>query len=179
MNRLDDLKLLDESVIIYSSDHGLTLGEHGIVGKHGSRAQWHIYHVPFMIRHPEGKLAGQWDDYFASNHDITRTALSFMGARAGDDGGEDLSVIFDGKRPPPRPHFTSCYDDHVLAGDYDWFFIADSAGGASASTTRRTTRRSSWTWPTSTRTWSRSTGASSPTRPAARCRSSAATAARA
>ena len=66
MNRLADQKLLDETVVIYSSDHGLTLGEHGIVGKHGSRAHWHIYHVPFMIRHPEGKLAGQWSDYFAS-----------------------------------------------------------------------------------------------------------------
>jgi arylsulfatase A-like enzyme len=129
MNRMADQKLLDETVVIYSSDHGLTLGEHGIVGKHGSRAHWHIYHVPFMIRHPEGKLAGEWDDYFASNHDITKTALSFMGARApGMMAGEDLSVIFDGKRPPGRPHFTSCYDDHVLAGDYDWFFISDSEG---------------------------------------------------
>ena len=83
MTRLDDLKLIDESVIIYFvGPRPRTLGEHGIVGKHGSRAQWHIYHVPFMIRTSEGKLAGQWDDYFASNHDITRTALSFMGARA-------------------------------------------------------------------------------------------------
>ena len=29
MNRLADQKLLDETVVIYSSDHGLTLGEHG------------------------------------------------------------------------------------------------------------------------------------------------------
>jgi arylsulfatase A-like enzyme len=129
MNRLADQNVLDETVVIYSSDHGLTLGEHGILGKHASRAQWHIYHVPFMIRHPEGKLAGQWDDFFASTHDIPRTALSFMGARApGMMNGEDLSVIFDGKRPPPRPVFTSCYDDHVLAGDEDWFFISDSQG---------------------------------------------------
>ena len=41
--------------------------------------------------------------------------------------GEDLSVIFDGKRPPPRPHFTSCYDDYVLAGDDEWFFLTDSS----------------------------------------------------
>jgi arylsulfatase A-like enzyme len=129
MNRLADEKLLDETVVIYSSDHGLTLGEHGIVGKHASRAQWHIYHVPFMIRHPEGKLAGEWSDYFASTHDIPRTALSFMGARApGMMSGEDLSVIFDGKEPAARPYFTSCYDDHVLAGDYEWFFISDSEG---------------------------------------------------
>jgi hypothetical protein len=116
MNRLADQKLLDETVVIYSSDHGLTLGEQGIVGKHGARAQWPIYHVPFFIRHPEGKLAGQWDDFYASNHDIAKTATSFMGVRApGMMTGDDLSVIFDGKRPPPRPHFTSCYDDYVLA----------------------------------------------------------------
>jgi len=128
MNRLADQNLLDETVVIYSSDHGLTLGEQGVVGKHGARAQWHIYHVPFFIRHPEGKLAGQWDDCFASNHDIAKTAMSFMGVRPpGMMTGEDLSVIFDGKRPPPRPHFTSCYDDYVLAGDDEWFFLTDSA----------------------------------------------------
>ena len=62
--------------------------------------------------------------------------------------GEDLSVIFDGKRPPPRPHFTSCYDDHVLAGDYDWFFIADSDGIPQAPL-RQDERPAgaAWTWP--------------------------------
>ena len=52
-----------------------------------------------------------------------------MGVRApGLMAGEDLSVLFDGREPPPRPHFTSCYDDHVLAGDLDWFLLSDSEG---------------------------------------------------
>jgi arylsulfatase A-like enzyme len=129
MNKLADEKLLDETVVYFISDHGLTLGENGVMGKHGARAQWHIYHVPAMIRHPEGKLAGETHDYFASTHDVAPTLLSFMGVRApGQMNGEDLSVIFDGREPPPRPHFTSCYDDHVLAGDRDWFMLADSEG---------------------------------------------------
>ena len=114
---------------MYMSDHGLTLGEHGILGKHGARAHWHIYHVPCMIRHPEGKRAGDTSDYFASTHDLPRTALGFMGVRApGLMGGEDLSVLFDGGEPPSRPHFTSCYDDYVLVGDLDWFLLSDSEG---------------------------------------------------
>jgi arylsulfatase A-like enzyme len=130
MNEMADQKLLDETVIVYMSDHGLTLGEHGLLGKHAARAQWHIYHVPAMIRHPEGKLAGQTSDFFASTHDVSRTLLGFMGVRApGLMNGEDLSVLFDGKEPAQaRPHFTSCYDDHVLAGDNDWFLLADSEG---------------------------------------------------
>ena len=52
-----------------------------------------------------------------------------MGVRApGLMDGEDLSVLFDGGRPPERPWFTSCYDNYVLAGDRDWFMIADSEG---------------------------------------------------
>ena len=82
MNKLADENLLDETVIYYMSDHGLTLGENGVMGKDGARAQWHIYHVPAMIRHPEGKLAGETSDYFASTHDVSRTLLSFMGVRA-------------------------------------------------------------------------------------------------
>jgi arylsulfatase A-like enzyme len=129
MNKLADMKLLDETVIYYMSDHGLTLGENGVMGKDGARAQWHIYHVPAMIRHPEGKLAGQMSDYLASNHDVAPTLLSFMGVRApGMMNGEDLSVLFEGREPPARPHFTSCYDDYVLAGDRDWFLLADSEG---------------------------------------------------
>ena len=82
-----------------------------------------------MIRHPEGKLAGQTSDFFASTHDVPRTLLSFMGVRApGLMDGEDLSVLFDGGRPPERHWFTSCYDNYVLAGDRDWFMIADSEG---------------------------------------------------
>jgi arylsulfatase A-like enzyme len=129
MNKLADENLLDETVIYYMGDHGLTLGEHGILGKHAARCQWHIYHVPCMIRHPDGKLAGETSDYFASTHDVARTLLSFMGVRApGQMNGEDLSVLFEGRTPPERRWFTSCYDDHILAGDRDWFMLADSEG---------------------------------------------------
>ena len=133
MNKLDDEKLLDETVVYYISDHGLTLGEDGVVGKAAARAQWHIYHVPCMIRHPEGKLAGERSDFFASTHDVAPTLLSFMGIRApGQMTGEDLSVLFDGGRPPDRPHFTACYADYVLAGDFDWFLLVGQRGAAQA-----------------------------------------------
>jgi arylsulfatase A-like enzyme len=100
-----------------------------VVGKAAARAQWHIYHVPCMIRHPEGKRAGERSDFFASTHDVAPTLLSFMGIRApGQMTGEDLSVLFDGGLPPDRPHFTACYADYVLAGDFDWFLLSDSEG---------------------------------------------------
>jgi hypothetical protein len=53
-----------------------------------------------------------------------------MGARApGMMTGEDLSVLFEGQpTAQERPHFTACYADYVLAGNHEWFLIADSEG---------------------------------------------------
>ena len=153
MNKLADEKLLDETVIYYMSDHGLTLGENGVMGKDGARAQWHIYHVPAMIRHPEGKLAGQTSDYFASTHDVSRTLLSFMGVRApGMMDGEDLSVLFEGRRAArtaltSRPATTTTCSAATATGSCS----PTARGAASASTTSATTRRSCTTWPPSTR----------------------------
>ena len=129
MNKLADTGLDENTMVMYFSDHGLTLGEHGLIGKAAARPNYHIYHVPYMIRDPEKRLAGQTSDYFASTHDVAKTVLSTMGIRpAGMMDGEDLSVLFDGREPPARPYFTSIYADTVLAGDGRYVLIANAVG---------------------------------------------------
>jgi arylsulfatase A-like enzyme len=129
LNKLDDLGLADTTVVYYLSDHGVALGEHGIIGKSTPRPYWELRNVPYMIRHPEGKLAGETSQYYASSHDVARTILSFMGVKApGVMNGEDLSVLFDGRAPTARPYFTSCYQDTWIAGNDDWVLIGPEAG---------------------------------------------------
>jgi arylsulfatase A-like enzyme len=129
LNKLDDLGLADNTVVYYLSDHGVTLGEHGIIGKSTPRPYPEIHHVPYMIRHPEGKLAGKTSGYFASTHDVARTILSFFGVRApGLMNGEDLSVLFDGKQATERPYYTACYQETWICGDRNWLLISDTNG---------------------------------------------------
>jgi hypothetical protein len=50
-----------------------------------------------------------------------------MGVRApGAMNGEDLSVLFEGRDPPERRYFTSCYANYLLAGNGRWVLISDS-----------------------------------------------------
>jgi arylsulfatase A-like enzyme len=129
LNKLDDLGLADETAVVYTSDHGITLGEHGIMGKAASRSHWHIYKVPYMIRDPEGRRAGETSDYFASTQDITKTLLSYMGVRpTGEMDGEDLTVMFDDRDPPAREFFTSMYEDYFIVGDGRHVMLSDAAG---------------------------------------------------
>jgi arylsulfatase A-like enzyme len=129
LNLLDDLGLADKTVVYYLSDHGILLGEHGLMGKANSMLGKEIHSVPYMIRHPEGKRAGETSDYFASTHDVAPTILSFQGLTVpGRMDGEDLTVMFDGADPPERAYWTTAYADQVAAGDGRWLLIADNQG---------------------------------------------------
>ena len=129
LNLLDDLKLADSTVVYYLSDHGLLLGEHNILGKANSLLGKEIHGIPYIIRHPEGRRAGDSSDYFASTHDVAPTLLSFQGITVpGRMEGEDLTVMFDDAEPPERPYWTTCYADHVAAGDGRYMLIADNQG---------------------------------------------------
>jgi arylsulfatase A-like enzyme len=129
LNKLDDLGLAENTLVYYFSDHGITLGERGIVGKAAALPHRDIYHVPYIIRDPQGRLAGETSDYFASTHDVTKTILSAMGVRPGGAmDGEDLTVLFEGREPPSRPYFTACYADNVICGDGRYVLISNIVG---------------------------------------------------
>ena len=129
LNLLDDLRLMDSTAVYYLSDHGILLGEHGLMGKANSRLGKEITDVPYIIRHPERKRAGETSDWFASSHDVAPTLLSFQGITVpGRMDGEDLTVMFEGADPPERPYWTTSYADHVAAGDGRWLLIADNQG---------------------------------------------------
>ena len=129
LNLLDDLGLADRTAVYYLSDHGILLGEHGLMGKANSMLGKEIHSVPYIIRHPGGKRAGETSDYFASTHDVAPTVLSFQGMTVpGRMDGEDLTVMFDGGDPPERGYWTTAYADHVAAGDGRYLLIADNQG---------------------------------------------------
>lgn len=129
LNKLDDVGLAESTVVYYLSDHGILLGEHGVLGKANETLGSEIHRIPYLIRHPEGKRAGQTSNYFASTHDVAPTLLSFQGIGSpGRMDGEDLSVMFKGEEPPAREHWTTCYANYVAAGDGRYVLIADNQG---------------------------------------------------
>lgn len=73
--KLEDLGIANNTLIIYTSDHGFSLGEHGLMGK------WYGFdvgiHVPLIIYDPRcGALQGTENTSIALNIDIAPTILS-------------------------------------------------------------------------------------------------------
>jgi arylsulfatase A-like enzyme len=129
MNKIDELNLTGDTWVVMLSDHGVMLGERGIIGKSHSNLHRELNHVPMMIRHPSGKRAGTSTDYFASTHDVTPTLLG--AARLGVPSrlqGEDLTRMFRGRNVARRTYFTSALKDWVLASDGRWLLICHNQG---------------------------------------------------
>jgi arylsulfatase A-like enzyme len=124
MNQLDDARLADRTVVILTSDSCIALGEQGVFGH--PAGLWHrrAYHVPLLIKDPQGRWAGDTSSWFASTHDIAPTILSYLGIIApGKMAGEDLTTLLDDDDLPGRPYFTTAVDTHVVVGDRNWLLI--------------------------------------------------------
>jgi arylsulfatase A-like enzyme len=92
---LDSLGLTDDTIVIFTSDHGDHMGDHGLMLKllihyHGT------IHVPFLWREPAGK-GGALDDQLASSMDISATVLERAGMRPFN--GIQGRNLFDPDRP--------------------------------------------------------------------------------
>jgi arylsulfatase A-like enzyme len=131
LDKMSDLGLFENTLLILLSDHGVAHGEHGITGKPPYALWPEVTDIPFLIRHPGGKGAGEVSDYYASTHDVAPTILGFLGIEPPEPmDGQDLTVFFDGEKPDPRHHFVLGFHDHAWARDerYVMFSRYDGSG---------------------------------------------------
>ena len=129
LDKIDELSLFENTLIILLSDHGHALGEHKIVGK-PVQALWpELTDIVFLIRHPEGKGAGKTSDYYASTHDVAPTVLGILGIEPPEPmDGQDLSVVLGGGEPEARDHFSLGYHNFVWARDEAYIYFSRDDG---------------------------------------------------
>ena len=96
LKRLDDLGLADRTLVIFTSDHGEMLGEHGLHGK-GVFYEGAV-HVPLLVRLPGVIPPGTVVQTPASHVDLCATILDYCGLSGPQSEGESLRPFIEGKR---------------------------------------------------------------------------------
>jgi arylsulfatase A-like enzyme len=79
LDRMRELGLFDNTLIIHVSDHGEPFGEHGIIRKAQPWNFEELVRSPLVIRHPQGLGRGKRVASFAQAVDIMPTILDFLG----------------------------------------------------------------------------------------------------
>jgi N-acetylglucosamine-6-sulfatase len=91
---LDELGVLDETVIIFTSDNGMLIGEHGLLRK--GLAYEPSIRVPLIVRYPPRVPAGARLRQQALNTDLAPTILDLAGLSHPEQmNGRSLTSLFD------------------------------------------------------------------------------------
>ncbi|MBD3196510.1 MAG: sulfatase-like hydrolase/transferase [Candidatus Lokiarchaeota archaeon] len=97
IDNLKKLEIYEESLIILTSDHGHSLGEHGAIGKIPVFMYPELVDIPFIIK-PPGNINGpkRISKSFVYHHDILPTLYGFLNKEPpGIFDGKDLSIFVE------------------------------------------------------------------------------------
>ncbi|MFX0099651.1 MAG: sulfatase-like hydrolase/transferase [Candidatus Hodarchaeota archaeon] len=93
---LEQKGILDDTIIVFTSDHGEYLGEHGLNGK--NKVYETAYRIPVLIRWPEKIKAGTVVENICSTVDFPQTLFGLLGIKpSGREQGRDASPLLGGE----------------------------------------------------------------------------------
>ncbi len=101
----------ENTIIIFTSDHGELLGDHGLIYK-GCRFHEGLTHVPLLVSWPAGGVRGLLSDALVELVDLAPTILDAAGIPVPESmQGESLLPILKGERDPGthKPYVVSEY----------------------------------------------------------------------
>jgi len=100
---LDEAGLADDTIVVYTSDHGDYACEHGIIEKAPGICADAITRVPLLWRWPGRVTAGHVAESLAELVDLPTTLCALAGLSAMETAdGRDLSALLAGGREPVR-----------------------------------------------------------------------------
>ena len=117
------LGMLDDTVIIFTADHGHSIGDYEYMGKRGYPSAPEVYDIPLMVRHPDGKGAGERSDLLVQHTDIAGEILSVAGVEPPGklDGMPFFDIAAEGG-DQIRDHATVAWGSAVTVVDDRWWF---------------------------------------------------------
>lgn len=113
MGCLDELDIRESTIVVFTTDHGELLGDHGMWCK-GPFHYEELVKVPLIVRGPAGFAEPAVTDALVSHVDLVPTILAAAGAPPTADrlDGVDLGPLLRGEREAVRDHvLIECVDD--------------------------------------------------------------------
>ena len=115
LSALEDLRVLDETIVVFTTDHGEYAGEHGLDGK--NHLYETAYRIPMLMRWPARIRGGTRVESIVSTVDFQPTILSLMEIPAcGREQGHDGVRLLEGDRSDWQDCALLHHSSHECAG---------------------------------------------------------------
>jgi arylsulfatase A-like enzyme len=132
LRKVEDLGMMDNTMIVILSDHGEPLGEHGIVKKVRPWPYEELSHFPLIIRMPDGSGYDPGRiDKFVGMPDVMPTILEFLEVEKPETiQGRSLLGVASGEIEPPVFGISGHYGRSWSIRNVEWSFYLWPGGKA-------------------------------------------------
>ncbi len=125
LEKLGNFGLLDNSVIVFLSDHGAMLNEQGQWLKGPEKLRKQVTHVPLLVRLPGGAQGGKRVSGFVQIPDVMPTVLGLLGVQPPSRvTGTDLMPFVRGERTNTRDSAVSAFGYIAAVRTPEWNYSA-------------------------------------------------------
>ena len=110
---LERLGMADNTIVMYTTDHGDCMGAHKLIEK-GEFMYDEIYHIPLIVAHPDCEKPGSVNDDFVYLHEAGISTLDIAGVDVPDElDGHSLQPAMLGRELPfDRDEVYCLFDRH-------------------------------------------------------------------
>jgi len=132
LEKIKELGLYENSLIVLLADHGHPHGDHGSIMKTPDNLYSELIRIPLIIHHPEGLFAGKRVDALIQMPDILPTILDIMnlGKETRAMSGKSFWPVVKGEKEKIRDFIITGYHEsyHRCVRDKQWSLIIRPEG---------------------------------------------------
>ncbi|MGC9349504.1 MAG: sulfatase-like hydrolase/transferase [Anaerolineae bacterium] len=132
LDRLEAMKILENTLFIFTSDNGMNMGHHGIWGKGNGTFPQNMYDtsvkVPALMARPGYLPEGVVDDHLLSHYDVMPTLLDYLNLEnpaAAKLPGRSFAPLLKGQGLSERDHIV-VFDEYGpvrMIRDREWKYV--------------------------------------------------------
>lgn len=120
---VEELGLTEETLIIFTSDHGELLGDHGLLRK-GATPYRQVLHIPMIMAGPD--ITSGPRGQLTSHLDLRATLLDYLGMKAEPNDGQSFAnLLQDPVAAGPRRALHCEYHPRVVKEQYNQSLVTD------------------------------------------------------
>ena len=129
LKKVEQLGLTDNTIIVFSTDHGTHLGEQGCVQKTPGLLNACVTHIPLIIKHPDSTFAGKRVDALVSAVDFMPTFLPMLGIEDYKNlDGENMWNLVTGRVPSIHDDVYTVFQAFGAIHNLDWHYFQNIRG---------------------------------------------------
>ncbi|MFH1921654.1 MAG: sulfatase [Planctomycetota bacterium] len=129
MESMEKMKLLDDTIVVFTTDHGTHLGELGYLQKQPALLNSLVMHLPFFIHHPDRSTAGKRVGELVSAMDFAPTFCHMLGIDDQEQmDGQNAWSLVTGQADRLNDRVVTQFNPFASIRDKRWHYFQHIAG---------------------------------------------------